>query len=188
MNEKKIMLIRHGEKSSDDPVHLSARGMFRAQEYAKFFMKDEYRPDIIYAFKQKDKKSSNRAEETVLPLFKFLKTQPDSKAITLNNEYERDEVKKLVKDVLHFLDKEKNKKVLICWEHDVIIDILHELGHTDVKSYSVNCFDSKKNDDDDFSLMFIISYEENEKEKKGKVICSKTFQLGQQKGTSFEIL
>ena len=102
----------------------------------------------------------------------------------------RDKVRKTSKRCIALLNEEENKKVLICGSMRVIVDILHELGHTDVKSYSVNCFDSKKNDDDDFSLMFIITFmKKRKKKRKERVICSKTFQLGQtKKGTSFEML
>lgn len=72
MKESQIIFIRHGEKTKEDPVHLSNTGAIRAKHIAQFFEYNEdstiQRPDYIIAMKQHKHYSSNRPYETVKPL------------------------------------------------------------------------------------------------------------------------
>ena len=165
----KIMFIRHGEKSKHDDVNLSATGFWRAYSYIHYFISNKnYTPDIIYAFKQKDHSNSNRPLETILPLYAFL-TKDDAKACKLNNEYYRDDVSELVKDIEKSV-KDGYHNILVCWEHDVIPEIINKFGFKNVKSYSATPTEKIKNDDI-FNVMIII--------ENGSINTVKTVDIGQ---------
>src|SRR3569833_2904559 len=66
-----VIIIRHGEKDDNDPVHLDRAGMVRAVKLPDFLLDTQSpwkRPDVIYAMKQHDAGSSRRPLETVAPL------------------------------------------------------------------------------------------------------------------------
>ena len=67
-----IILIRHGEKISDDHTDLSPEGQARAKCLPELFTRDKlgYVPAKIYANKRSF--TSTRPYDTVFPLAKYL--------------------------------------------------------------------------------------------------------------------
>jgi hypothetical protein len=155
---KQIIVIRHGEKPSDDKnPNLSIKGVARSKYLIDYFLNPVIegaynKPDIIYVYNIH--KGANRSRELMQPLIDL--------KIPYNMDY--DDSKKgthdLVKDV--FSKHNDNKTVLICWEHNIIPDIINEIGDNIKK----NLFDKfrswsnnptgKKGDDDLYSLTIII--------------------------------
>jgi hypothetical protein len=128
---KKVMIIRHAEKPSDDdsirgvtengahdPDELSVRGWQRAGALIRFFAPANgvyahpalATPDAIFACAANDHAKSVRSEHTVRPLAQFL-----NKTIDLHKKGAED---KLVQAVIA-----TQGVVLIAWEHNVIPDI-----------------------------------------------------------------
>jgi len=115
-----LILIRHGEKG-EEPVDLDPQGLQRAQCLVDYFTNPvgPYNtPNHIYAMKQKHSDSSNRAVETVQPLADAL----DKK---IHNDFEKGEEKKCVDDIIA---RYPGKTVLVCWEHDTLVDIAAYFG------------------------------------------------------------
>ena len=141
----KIMLIRHAEKPPDPPNKSGAwdvkedgtsgkghslivAGWERAGALIGFFA--PYKtipakskiatPDYIYASNPKGE--TERPCETVTPLARWLKYTPDSPRFNLAYDIDKDE-KKLADDVL-----KQSGSVLICWEHNRIINIVENIN------------------------------------------------------------
>jgi broad specificity phosphatase PhoE len=128
----KIMLIRHGEKPTDDgrvhgvdekgshdPDELSVQGWQRAGALIRFFAplnrsfthRALATPDAIYACAPGDHATSLRSKHTVLPLAQSLK-----KSVDLG--YRKGEENQLVRAV-----SAAQGVVLIAWEHNLIPSI-----------------------------------------------------------------
>jgi hypothetical protein len=114
-----VILIRHAEKSDDaNDTHLSTFGRARAAALVPYFLEvaDVLKfgtPVAIYAPRAPNpKKHSVRGMETVKPLADALKLE-------VQTPFERDDYRKLVRDVLDN-PKHQGKTVLVCWEHDVL--------------------------------------------------------------------
>lgn len=120
-----VILIRHAEKLEDDSEqHLSTKGKERAAALVPYFMNRETLPKItdlraIYAQKPPHpERSSLRPIETVQPLADALKL----KVLT---PWKRDEYKGLVREIMQN-PRYDGKTVLICWEHNLLVEIARE--------------------------------------------------------------
>ncbi len=125
-----VIIIRHGEKPRVGN-ELSERGWQRAKALVEFFEKDpavtQFGPPVaIYAMKPGHADGSVRAIQTVTPL-------AESLGKTINKNYEKNELKSLVKDILGN-PCYAGKTVLICWEHKVIPSLVREFGWSDAPS------------------------------------------------------
>lgn len=117
-----IILIRHGEK--DDGNKLDHAGEKRAKQLVDFFLYDSRVlaygvPFAIYAMKPHTHVGSLRPIETVTPTAEKLN-------ITIDKDFQKNDVKDLIKDIFSHSDYD-NKTVVVCWEHDAILDILKQL-------------------------------------------------------------
>lgn len=160
-----IIFIRHGEKNEhNDDGNLNKTGVIHADCWMNFF-NDKNRPNNInmpnsfYAMKKANKKnSSNRPYQTILPLATL-------NNLHINNEYLRDECKAVITDILN---NNNGKNVLVCWEHKAIVDLVNEIinqvynGKSDfkVKSWG-NKIKNSKDNSDDFSTLWMITFVEN---------------------------
>lgn len=154
----KIMLIRHGEKPSDDgsihgvdengahdPAELSVRGWQRAGALVHFFVPPRAAfahpalatPDVIFAAAPDNHAKSVRSAHVVLPLAQFL-----GKKIKL--DYSVGNEDRLVQAATS-----ANGVVLIAWEHDALIDIARAILGT-----HHGC--PKKWPDDRFDLVWVL--------------------------------
>ena len=120
-----ITFIRHAEKNDNDPIHLSESGIIRANELVNFFIekkRDIPLPTKIIAMKQKNKKSSNRPYETIYPL-----------AQKLNLEINTDLKKKEIKKIVDYIIENENENILVCWEHEYLVEIIKQLTRIHLK-------------------------------------------------------
>ena len=111
-----IILIRHGEKISDDYTDLSPEGQARAKCLPELFSRDKlgYVPDKIYANKKSF--TSTRSYDTVIPLAKYLGLEIE--------EFKKSSSKKL-KDIFKNYSDRKTRDfveyILLKDEHDIIL-------------------------------------------------------------------
>ena len=111
-----IILIRHGEKISDDYTDLSPEGQARAKCLPELFTRDKlgYVPDKIYANKKSF--TSTRSYDTVIPLAKYLGLEIE--------EFKKSSSKKL-KDIFKNYSDRKTRdfveNILLKDEHDIIL-------------------------------------------------------------------
>ena len=111
-----IILIRHGEKISDDYTDLSPEGQARAKCLPELFTRDKlgYVPDKIYA--NKKSYTSTRSYDTVIPLAKYLGLEIE--------EFKKSSSKKL-KDIFKNYSDRKTRdfveNILLKDEHDIIL-------------------------------------------------------------------
>lgn len=148
---KQIILIRHGEKK--DGNELDGKGEKRAKQLVDFFLYDSRTlnfgvPFAIYAMKPHDKTGSLRPIETVTPL-------ADKLGLKINKDYQKDDVKDLVKDMFDH-SKYGGKLIVVCWEHTLILSIVKELGID-----TPPC--PKEWPDDIFDWAFLIDIDKNGK-------------------------
>lgn len=105
--------------------------------------------------KQNHKDSSNRPYQTLLPLSKELN-------IPIYNEIKRDSINDLIKFIFNKLENTENNNILICWEHTVIADIIKEIlkrqGIKHIELLWGKNPESKKEDDDDYSSMWVLNF------------------------------
>ena len=115
-----IIVIRHGEKISDDYTDLSKEGQARADCLPELFTKDKlgYVPSKIYANKRSD--SSTRAYDTVVPLAKYLGLKIQ--------EFEKSSENQLYKFVTEVLLKDTHDVILVSSGHKHIPYISKLLG------------------------------------------------------------
>jgi hypothetical protein len=164
-----IIFIRHGEKKNKHDVgDLSKTGEIHAKCWVDFFTDDQNLPSTIgipnalYAMKQGHKKtSSNRPYETILPLSQKLNLQ-------INNNYLRDDSSGVITDILN---NNAGKNVLVCWEHEAIVDLVNEIIQQVYISNDKDCnlkiknwggdIMSKKDDNNDYSTIWQIKFEES---------------------------
>ena len=130
-----IILIRHGEKISDDYIDLSPEGQARAECLPELFTKDilGYVPDKIYANERT--LTSTRPYDTVTPLAKYLGLdieefkKSSSQKFLLEDAPLSETSKKVVKDfVKNTLLKDEHDIILVCSSHQLIPVISDLLG------------------------------------------------------------
>mgnify|MGYP002626715579 CR=1 FL=1 len=125
-----IILIRHGEKISDDYMDLSPEGRARANCLPELFTKDRlgYVPTKIYANKRSH--SSTRPYDTVVPLSKALGLQIEefqkSSSKKLKDIFKKYSDKKTIDFVKNTLLKDEHNIILVCSSH-LNIPIISEL-------------------------------------------------------------
>lgn len=146
-----IIIIRHGEKHPNC-TKLSSKGRERALALSIFFLVDPFvtkvgLPKAILSYQPEAPNFSQRGPETVGPLSEVL-------GIEIEKKYKGEEFALLAKDVLQN-PKYDNIPVLICWMHGKIPELLENLGFSDIPKYP----------EDEFDLIFRISYEKNQKPK-----------------------
>jgi hypothetical protein len=149
----KIMIIRHGEKPSDDgairgvsedgshdPNELAVRGWQRAGALVHFFAPTNHQfshpalatPDVIFASAPTGHIESLRSKHTVLLVAQFLQKR-------VNLQHTRGEEEALVKEVLA-----TSGVVLIAWEHKAILDLANRVvgdDHTCPQKWPDSRFD-----------------------------------------------
>lgn len=122
--DKIIILLRHGEKISDDYPDLSQKGMARAECLPLLFEALQYIPDKIYANKRGRYRGGNystRAYDTMIPLAKKLGLEIE--------EFERETKKNIEDFVNQKLFKSEFNIILISSSHKTIPVISSFLGH-----------------------------------------------------------
>ena len=115
-----VLIIRHAEKPNTGRG-LSPNGEQRAEAYKNFFLKftiraKELRPDVIFA--AKDSKTSQRPYLTVEPFAKATNLRIDTR-------FRSEETAELAADLRTM---QHGKRILICWRHEDIPDLLRALG------------------------------------------------------------
>lgn len=153
LNVNQVIFIRHAEKENEDgtiqQVDLSAKGYKRANELPNFFMNhlpDKiHKPDLVIAMKQSRKKTSNRPVETVQPLAKEFN-------IPVYAEYTQQQTDLAVREINQY---GKDKTVLVCWEHEELVEIAKLMG-VPVKSWGNNP-NAKKSDDANYDAIWVLT-------------------------------
>ena len=150
---KTILIIRHGEKPSDEnDIDLTPEGFKRADAIPILFKKSATRPDPFstpdFIFAAQASRHSNRPKETVLPLAKTLK-------LDINGDYSNSDYPKLAEELLSNT-KYDGKTVLICWHHGTIPELVTKLGATDVPD---------KWKDHVFDQVWVVTFDEKGKAK-----------------------
>lgn len=138
-----ILIIRHAEKTGDKAdIHLSKKGVERADALSMIFEKSKERPDpfptpdVIFA--ASPSKDSNRPIETVTPLAKKLKLTIGDKytsKVTAASPDDKDKTAKVpgmneLRDELFGDAKYAGKTVLISWRHSTIPELAKTLKAT----------------------------------------------------------
>ena len=142
-----IILIRHGEKISDDYSDLSPEGQARAECLLELFSKDKlgHTPDKIYANERT--LSSTRPYDTVTPLANYLGLEIEefkkslSKKLLLEDAKLTKTSEKIIKDfVKNTLLKDEHDIILVCSSHQVI-PIISDLFGKKVDASGNKAFD-----------------------------------------------
>lgn len=115
-----ILIIRHAEKPEHGP-ELAPAGQQRAAAYPAYFKSfavdsQPLQLDAIYA--TADSKGSHRPRLTVEPLSRAL-------GLSIHNRFKDAEVSRLAAEIS---SKPRDKRVLICWHHGEIPNLLAALG------------------------------------------------------------
>jgi hypothetical protein len=115
-----VLIIRHAEKPDTGPG-LSPSGQQRSEAYADYFQKftadsKPLSPDAIFA--AKDSKASQRPRLTVEPFAKAAKLQIDTR-FSSNHSAQLAAALRAT---------QQGKRILICWRHGNIPDLLRALG------------------------------------------------------------
>ena len=139
-----IILIRHGEKISDDYTDLSKEGKARAECLPELFTKNKlgYIPTKIYANKRSG--SSTRPYDTVIPLAKHLGLEIEEFKKTSNKKstdlFKKSSDKKIKDFVKNTLLKDGHDIILVCSSH-LKIPLISELLGKEVHASGVLGFD-----------------------------------------------
>jgi len=115
-----ILIIRHAEKPDSGP-DLSPAGHQRAEAYASYFKSfgvDSKPLDLDTLYATADSKGSNRPRLTIEPLSKALHLQ-------IHNQFKDREFEQLAADIS---SRHHEKRILICWHHGEIPELLRALG------------------------------------------------------------
>ncbi|HYV27705.1 MAG TPA: flagellar basal body-associated protein FliL [Candidatus Eisenbacteria bacterium] len=115
-----VLIIRHAEDGGTGH-DLAPRGQERAEAYKDYFIKftvDSKRlePQVIFA--AKDSKQSHRPRLTVEPFAKAEKLRIDTR-------FGNDQSAELAAELRA---SEQGKRILICWRHPYVPDLLRALG------------------------------------------------------------
>ncbi len=113
-----VILIRHGEKISDDHRDLSPQGCQRAYQLPFFLNKAFLDIAAVYAVQPHKAGSSIRSLETVAPF-------ADQNNLKIKNKFTRNETEELAEEIL---EKYQGKTILVAWERKGIPDIAEALG------------------------------------------------------------
>jgi len=131
-NAKLAMIIRHGEKISDDLTDLSPKGKARAFCLINAFGNNGtfITPQKIYAQSPTEKKQSTRPRDTVTPLCDVL-------GLELDLSYTSGQIKKLTKNI----ENTSEEVVLVSWSNDNIPEIAEKFGIINPPAWDGNVFD-----------------------------------------------
>jgi phosphohistidine phosphatase SixA len=128
---KEVVLIRHADKwpFESHSTSLNPTGYMRAVAFAYYFIDRFGKPDFLIATNpERPHSSSIRELQTLAPLASLLaKENTSSRASTILHHYRSDQTEKLASDLLRD-DRFKGKKLLICWHHKSMKDLVKELG------------------------------------------------------------
>jgi broad specificity phosphatase PhoE len=127
MTPKRIMFIRHAEKSDvpgkgvqpdgmQDDESLTVRGWQRAGALAQFFARPELKPGVIFASGLGHGSKSKRPLQTVTPLAELLN---ETEQVALITTHLKDDLQALMDDVLS-----RDGPVLVAWEHKRIPELV----------------------------------------------------------------
>lgn len=169
---QQIIIIRHGEKPPTGN-NLIPQGYTRSYCLVDYFQNSldtslYNTPDVIYAQKCSGWDGQNtssctdsaRPIETVLPF-------SNSQGIVMNINYKETDYVNLAQNIFTTPTNE-GKTVLICWEHDHIVDVANSIfsGFTDgihtqpaIVGWNYNPFDS--DDSSIFDMAWIFTYNNN---------------------------
>jgi hypothetical protein len=128
-----VIFIRHAEKPAEGP-ELNAQGFKRAQALVKFFKTDPAvtrygTPAGIFAAAPKNEDSSVRSIQTVTPLAKAI-------GVKIDSTYTRGQTGKLVRAIMENPAFD-GKMVLVCWQHERLVDAAQELAEYGGSSQAV---------------------------------------------------
>lgn len=134
-----IILLRHGEKPPNDhDPNLSPLGVARAEALPALLahslaLLTNGPPAALFAPRSTPHGHGRRAEETILPSGKELR-------LRVRTSFVAADYKKLAQQILsdHALD---GKTIVICWVHDFIPALAHELGVAHPPNWRGNEFD-----------------------------------------------
>lgn len=159
---KQIIICRHGEKPKDTHFFgLSQKGLARSAYLIEYFadpikinkIEMYNKPDKIYCFSTHD--GINRSKQLMQPLI-------DAHNIPVNTEYNNHKhgTTQLVDEL--FTPDNDNLTILICWEHNIIPELIQQIGEkidnadfNKIKYWSSNP-EKIHTDDDAYSLTFVI--------------------------------
>ena len=132
-----VILIRHAEKPASGN-ELNSQGWQRAKALVYFFkhtpsMTRFGTPAAIYAMAPKGPNGSLRPIQTVTPL-------ADSLGLKINSSYKKGELAGLVGNIMSN-SAYNGKMVLICWEHNIIPEIVKDFGWNAAPQWDGNSFD-----------------------------------------------
>lgn len=141
---RQVVLIRHGEKSKHDPVHLNRRGTLRSMflpDYILFPYDDFRRPSYAFIMFLNGPRKSDRCFETLAPTIEEAHMQHEFVHRSLTGEV-----------VAKILGSNEGATSLVCWEHTRIVDIVNLLiGRPDIGAWGLDpsshgddgsCFDA----------------------------------------------
>lgn len=119
-----VILIRHAEKPAEG-AELSPQGFRRADALVKFFqtnpaVKRYGLPVAIYAAAPKNEDSSVRSIQTVTPLSQAI-------GVRVDDRFTRGQTNKIVRDLMENPAYD-GRMVLICWQHERIVEIAQNLA------------------------------------------------------------
>ncbi|OUM64752.1 hypothetical protein PIROE2DRAFT_20455 [Piromyces sp. E2] len=148
IDARRLIVIRHGEKISDDYLHLNSKGKARAQCLHKIFNTNTIygKPQSIYSNKRGSR--SHRPYDTVKPL-------ADRYGLRIK-EFKKTDPKKFVKDTLN---RDKSNIILLSSAREWIPSLLKAIG------YRI------KEEVDDFDNVWVI--ENDDKKGHGKLSVKK---------------
>ena len=134
-----IILLRHAEKPADDHnPGLSPRGLERARSLPSLLtnspaFSSHGRPAAVFAPRSTPHGHGRRAEETITPLARELH-------LRVRTPFAAADHARLAKEVLSNPAFD-GKTVVICWEHDDLPQLAHELGVPKPPNWSGGTFD-----------------------------------------------
>jgi hypothetical protein len=132
-----VLIIRHAEKPATGP-DLSDRGYLRAEKLVGLFTNDLRFQDFgkiaaIFAMAPSSSSGSKRAIQTVQPLSKALN-------LVVNTTFTKLQISELVSEISN-AQEYSGKTVLICWEHNVILNIAEAFGLVNPPDWPSSIFD-----------------------------------------------
>jgi len=131
-NAKLIMLIRHGEKISDEYTDLSPEGKARADCLVNTFGSNGIytTPQKIYAQRPTEQRKSTRPVDTVTPLAQSLKLEIDTTYTSGK-----------FKDLAKYIATSPEEVILVSWANDRIPEIAKQLGIKKAPEWKGKVFD-----------------------------------------------
>jgi broad specificity phosphatase PhoE len=146
-----VLMIRHAEKTgAKDDIHLSKKGVERADALFRLFEKSKERPEPFpvpdFIFAASNSTDSQRPLETVTPLAMRLKLPVDktfkSKLTPTPDKKEVSEGALGLRNEIYGKAKYAGKTILISWRHKALPELAKTLGAKDAPSkWESECFD-----------------------------------------------